>query len=293
MICKMRCTWCYVCLCVLLAACSGVDTGTPAAAPMVVGHGVVVARGGSVLVPAPQNGVVADVAVHVGETVRAGDPIARLESAEDATRAAIAATVAAQAAVELTLARHRASAARREAEELRTAVADDAAAGIDLRRALANLAELEAQAEIAAISQRRAALERRAAAERLDRDLVRAPVSGVVSAVTVRAGARTADDAIATIEPSSGRDALVRFSEDYLGCVRPGDELEVAGDAGARSPVTGVVASMSPIVSDAVAPDGVAERGFDALVRLPSTAFALGQHVIATLRPVRPGCVAR
>ena len=172
--------------------------------------------------------------VDVGDRVRAGDLLARLdpEDLAGATRAAEAALASAE--VDLTTARNAADRARSLAE-----------------RNVASTAQLE-QAERAlsgarsAVEQARAQLESARDAE--GHAIMTAPIDGVVSAVRAAPGAVVAaGDPILTLSSEDELEATVDLPEAELAGVGPGTEFIIAREQGDGQPIRGRVDRVSPV----------------------------------------------
>ena len=172
--------------------------------------------------------------VDIGDRVKAGDLLARLdpEGLAASTRAAKAALASAE--VNLTTARNAADRARSLAE-----------------RNVASIAQLE-QAE-RALSGARSAVEQARARLKSARDaegyaVMRAPISGVVSAIRAAPGAVVAaGDPVLTLSSEDELEARVDLTEAELFGIVPGTEFLITREHGDAQPIRGRVGRISPV----------------------------------------------
>lgn len=172
--------------------------------------------------------------VDVGDRVRQGDLLARLdpEDLASSTRAAEAAVAAAEVNLET---------ARNTAERARALA----------RRNVASTAQLEtAQQALSAaestVAQTRAQLE--SARDAQGFAVMTAPITGVISAVTATPGAVVAaGDPIMTLSSEDRIEARIDLIEAQLRGVRPGARFLIWRDRDGDSPVAGTVARIDPV----------------------------------------------
>lgn len=173
----------------------------PAASPFpafIAGSGIVEASTRNIEIGTPLSGVVSEVAVQVGDKVRAGDTLFRLDPRQ---------YVAQEAVKRAALAKAKADVGQAQAElndaamllRLAQAVTDRRAISteeLDRRRNAAAIAKARLEAMRAAVEQAEADLA--AVATDLDRLTVRAPVNGEVLQVNLRSGEFATAGALST-----------------------------------------------------------------------------------------------
>jgi len=196
------------------------------------------------------SGVLEKLFVHVGDRVRAGDLLARLDDRElrAAVEAAEAEVLEARAALERAGARvalARSLLARREALAKEGLVS---AEDLELRRRELDLARAEAAAARARL--RAAETRVRQARIGLGYATIRAPISGTVTTVATREGeAVAASFAVPTFVTIMDLDRLeveTYVDEVDIGKVRVGQEAEITVDAFPNETFTGEVRAVSP-----------------------------------------------
>lgn len=172
--------------------------------------------------------------VDVGDRVKAGDLLARLDPEDLAASTRAAEAALASAEVDLTTAQNAADRARSLAD-----------------RNVASTAQLE-QAERAlsgarsAVDQARARLEGARDAE--GHALMTAPLDGVVSAVRAAPGAVVAaGDPVLTLASEDGIEATVDLTEAELAGIAPGTEFVIARGPEDTQPIRGRVNRVSPV----------------------------------------------
>lgn len=172
--------------------------------------------------------------VDIGDRVKAGDLLARLDPEDLAASTRAAKAALASAEVNLTTARNAADRARSLAE-----------------RNVASIAQLE-QAERAlsgarsAVEQARARL--KSAGDSEGYAMMRAPIGGVVSAIRAAPGAVVAaGDPVLTLSSEDELEARVDLTEAELLGVVPGTEFLVTREQGDTQPIRGRVDRISPV----------------------------------------------
>lgn len=172
--------------------------------------------------------------VDIGDRVKAGDLLARLDPEDLAASTRAAEAGLASAEVDLTTARNAADRARSLAE-----------------RNVASAAQLE-QAE-RALSSARSAVEQARARLESARDaeghaVMTAPIDGVVSAIRAAPGAVVAaGDPVLTLSSENELEARVDLTEAELDGIAPGTEFLVARDQNDAQPIRGRVDRVSPV----------------------------------------------
>lgn len=226
----------------LLAACSKhaepaatSNTATPSYAA--VARGRVDIEGGLLALAMPREGVLANVAVHEGETVKQGQLLAALD-----TRPAQLAVDAAQAQLEqaqaqLKLLAIKQAAARQRAARLGAAAAAGAGDGqsADDAREASNQLDAERDADQAAVDM--AAQKLAEAKYELAQRSLRAPFDAVVVHVAAQPGASVSPAAgpLFTLLPNKPRIVRAELNESFVGAVQPGMHAEVVANDDAEN----------------------------------------------------------
>jgi multidrug efflux pump subunit AcrA (membrane-fusion protein) len=301
--------------CARAAAADAGDTGEIAvaatdvsASDLVVGIGrVEPATGRVVLVGTTEAGRIADVAAAIGDTVREGAPLVRLESAIERARTREAAAALAEARAGVHVAREgwastlpRAAYARVQRER---AAELFARGGVTAQERDATVAESESRdRELARLSAERSAAERTVertdaavavARAQLERRLVRAPRAGVVLAVDVVAGEALGPNGattLVTLAPVGALEATVEIDELLAHRVRVGQTATVRTADGVAA--DGRVIRLAPglrrksLVRDGG--DREDRRVREVRLRLsPSATLLIGARVDAAIRAPR------
>jgi len=292
---RQRCLRLAAAALLALAACSKSAPNAPAAAPgnapapapfAAIARGRVDVEGGLVRLLAPRDGVLAELRIKPGDSVRQGDVIAVI----DARQSQLAAGVA---KAELEQARARAAALRSKSAGLKlraTRVSQAAEAGAatgqsadDARQALSELgaetAEAEAAIEVAQQHLKQAQYE-------VDVRSVRAPVSGRVVARPAHVGAVVSAQGgveIATLLPDAPRIVRAELNEAFVTKVSVGMSASVVseGDGGKSWPAKvvriGDVFGPSKLVEDAQ--ETTDARDVECILELATDELRVGQRV--------------
>lgn len=209
-------------------------------------------------------GRMTDRPVDMGDRVRAGDLLARLDPEDLAgtTRAAEAALAAAE--VNLTTTAN-------TAERVRALARRNVASDAQLERA-----EQALSAARSAVDQARAQLESARDAERYA--VMTAPIAGVVSDVRAAPGAVVAaGDPILTLSSEDDLEAVVDLTEAQLRGILPTTELLVWRDRDTDAPVSGRVDRIAPVAD-------IQTRTWRVHIELPpGTGFRLGSLIRVSL----------
>jgi len=292
---RQRCLRLAAAALLALAACSKSAPNAPAAAPgnapapapfAAIARGRVDVEGGLVRLLAPRDGVLAELRIKPGDSVKQGDVIAVI----DARQSELAAGVA---KAELEQARARAAALRSKSAGLKlraTRVSQAAEAGAatgqsadDARQALSELgaetAEAEAAIEVAQQHLKQAQYE-------VDVRSVRAPVSGRVVARPAHVGAVVSAQGgveIATLLPDAPRIVRAELNEAFVTKVSVGMSASVVseGDGGKSWPAKvvriGDVFGPSKLVEDAQ--ETTDARDVECILELATDELRVGQRV--------------
>jgi RND family efflux transporter MFP subunit len=237
----------------------------PAADELVL-SGTATARRNSLVSP-PTDGLVTEVLVDVGDRVKKGQPVVRLDKV---------------------IAEHELATARAALDEGLARLADaerkrDEAAKVHARALIADTvyesAVAEASIQAAAVERLRAEYERRR--ELLDRHTVRAPFAGIVARKMAEAGQWTQrSEALLEIVDTEVLRVDVAVPQDYFAEVRPGTPASLRFDAMPDEPIDSSVTTR-------VAVGDPAARTFLARIELanPGLRFTPGMSARVALRP--------
>lgn len=283
-----------------VAACSrGADHASPAPAPAAaqmqfaaIARGRVDVEGGLVKIVAPRDGVLAELRVKAGDSVRQGDVVAVIDARQSELAAGVAKAEVEQAQARAAALRTKSAGLKLRASRVTEAAQAGAATGQsadDANQALtelkADIAEAEAAVEVARqhLKQARYEVEVRS---------VRAPVSGRVVArpahiadvVSAQSGSE-----IATLLPDGPRIIRAELNEAFVAKVSVGMNATVVteGDGGKSWPAKvtriGDVFGPSKLVEDAQETSDA--RDVECILELATDELKVGQRVQVKFLP--------
>jgi len=278
-----------------LAACSksapNAPAGTPGSAPApaqfaAIARGRVDVEGGLVRLLAPRDGVLAELRIKAGDTVRQGDVVAVIDARQSELAAGVAKAELDQARARAAALRSKSAGLKLRAGRVSQAAQAGAATGQsadDARQALtelgADIAEAEAAIEVAQQHLKQAQYE-------VDVRSVRAPVSGRVVARPAHVGAVVSAQGgaeIATLLPDAPRIVRAELNEAFVTRVSVGMTASVVseGDGGKSWPAKviriGDVFGPSKLVEDAQ--ETTDARDVECILELATDELRVGQRV--------------
>lgn len=285
-----------------VGACSKPPTGAPAAAPagttaaapqyVAIARGRVDVEGGLVRIVAPRDGVIAELPVKAGDTVKAGDVIARIDAREAELAAGVAKAEVEQAQARVAALRARTAGLKQRAARVGEAAQAGAATGQSADEATQALTELEAEiAEAAAgvdVAQKHLEQARFEVALRR----IEAPLAGRIVArpahVAEVVSAQGASE-IATLLPDGPRIVRAELNEAFVAKVRVGMSASVVSEADAGKTWTakvvriGDVFGPSKLVEDPQ--DATDARDVECVLELTTDELRVGQRVQVRFLP--------
>lgn len=283
----------------VLTACSGegnapASAASAASAPSpryaAMARGRVDVEGGLQRVLAPRDGVIAQMQVEVGESVKAGQALATLASRQAELSVAAAHAEITQAQAQLGAQRARLPALQSRAARLKEAAAAGAASGQSADDARAAAVELQAdigvsEANLAAARQK--LVQTRQAVEL---STVRAPAAGRVLERLAQSGDNVpAFGILYTLRPDKPLIVRAELNDSLVEHVRIGMRAEVvsAGDEGPvhTAQVVRVGELFGPSRLSEDARDGTDARSVECLLKLDASTLRIGQRVLVRFLP--------
>jgi len=260
-----------------------------------IANGKVDVEGGVVAVAARRPGIIRDVLVQEGATVRKGQVLARQE--DDDSRLAVNSAKAAvvQAQSQLTLTQVTIASAQREYERLQKLVPSSLVAQQQLDQARDVVATARAQLAIgeAAVQTARAQLAQAEYSE--DLTIIRAPMNGKVIRRYANPGAGASTLNVSNmfdLEPAIPHIIRAEIIESALPSVYVGQQAEIVPEADPAKLATGHVVRIAAtfglrkLLSDA-ANEASDERVVEVVVSADNTPFLIGQRVLVKF--MKPG----
>jgi multidrug resistance efflux pump len=279
----------------MLAACSKSAPNAPAGAPgtapapapfTAIARGRVDVEGGLLRLLAPRDGVIAELRMKAGDSVRQGDVIAAIDARQSELAAGVAKAELNQARARAATLRSKSAGLKLRASRVGQAAQAGAATGQsadDARQALtelgADIAEAEAAIDVAQQHLKQAQYE-------VDVRSVRAPVSGRIVARPTHVGAVVSAQGgaeIATLLPDGPRIVRAELNEAFVMKVSVGMNASVVteGDGGKSWPAKviriGDVFGPSKLVEDAQ--ETTDARDVECILELATDELRVGQRV--------------
>jgi len=285
----------------LLAACqrSGpadpAAGGAPASPYATIASGKIDVEGGIVEVAARSPGVIREVMVQEGDTVRKGEVLARQEDDEFRLAADSARAAVAQAQSQLALTQVNLAAARREYERLEKLAPTNLVARqqLDQARDAIDTAQAQLGALQAAVLTARAQLAQ--AEYHRDLTIIRAPMDGKIIRRYANPGAGASTLNVSNmfdLEPAIPHVARAEIVESAIPDVHVGQEAEIVPDADPSKIAVGHVLRIAAtfgarkLKSDS-ANEASDERVVEVVVSADHTPFLIGQRVLVKF--MKPG----
>jgi RND family efflux transporter MFP subunit len=278
-----------------LAACSSKDSGqttTAATTPayQAVARGRVDIEGGLLRLAMPRDGVVAEIKVHEGDSVRKGQLLARLDTQPAQLAIDAAQAEQQQAQAQATLLQARIKAAQQRAQRLTTAAAAGAADGQSADDARQAADQLQGELDNARAAAALAAQKITAARYELAQRSLVAPVDGQIISRTIQPGATvsTSSGPAFVMLPDAPRIVRAELNESFAGVVHEGMQAEVVDDGGnggaplhARVVRIGAVFGASTLEEDPMVRSTT--RSVECVLlfdQAPPTSLRIGQRVL-------------
>jgi HlyD family secretion protein len=253
-----------------------------------IAAGKVDVEGGVVEVAARHPGVVREVLVHEGDTVRRGQILARLEDREALLAAATARATVAQARSQLAVAEVALRTARREHERLTRLAPSGLVTRQQLDQAADSVSNAEAQlaAQRAAVETSEAQLAQ--AVYGADLTIIRAPLDGRILRRYANPGAGASTLNVSTmfdLEPAVPHIVRAEIVESALPNVHVGQAAEIVSEADPTEVASGKVLRIAgtfgerKLKSD-TANEATDERVVEVVVSADNTPYLIGQRVM-------------
>lgn len=289
-----------VLLAMLLAACSG-ETRPPASAASAasavnaryaaMARGRVDVEGGVARIMAPRDGVIAQLNAEIGDTLKAGQPVATLVSRQAELSVAMAQAEIAQAQAQLGAQRARLPALQARAARLKEAAAGGAAPGQTADDARAAAVELQADIAVSDASLATAKQKLAQTRQAVDASTVRASAAGRVLERLAQPGDSVAALApLYTVRPDKPLIVRAELNEALVGRVKIGMRAEVVSPSDEGKAQTAQVARIGEIFGASKlgddAREGTDARAVECVLQLDDgTAFRIGQRVLVRFLP--------
>jgi HlyD family secretion protein len=263
-----------------------------AAAPkspfVAIANGKADVEGGIIQVAARRAGIVRDVLVQEGDTVRRGQILAQLEDEEPRLQAQRSAAEVRQARAQIALLQVQLSTANREHERLQGLVASNFVAGQRLDQT--RDAVRQAQASLAAQQAAIATAEARLSEARYNQELsvIRAPADGRIVRRYANPGAGASTLNVSNmfdLEPNTDRIVRAEISESALPFVTIGQTVQIAPEADPTKTFTGRVIRRAAVfgarkLQSDDASERTDERVVEVVVTTQGAPFLIGQRVL-------------
>ena len=260
-----------------------------------VANGKADVEGGLIQVAARRAGIVREVLVHEGESVRQGQILARLEDDEPRLAAARARAEMQQAQAQIALTGVEIATARREYERLQALAPSNFVAGQRLDQAQDNIRQAQARlsAQRAAVATAQARLNE--AEYDLELTIIRAPSDGVIARRYANPGAGASTLNVSNmfdLEPAGQRIVRAEIAEGALPHVQIGQKVQIASEADPTQIFKGQVIRRAGVFgARKLVSDDPTERTDDRVVEVVVSAqgapFLVGQRVLVKF--LRPG----
>ena len=260
-----------------------------------VANGKADVEGGLIQVAARRAGIVREVLVHEGESVRQGQILARLEDDEPRLAAARARAEMQQAQAQIALTEVEIATARREYERLQALAPSNFVAGQRLDQAQDNIRQAQARlsAQRAAVATAQARLNE--AEYDLELTIIRAPADGVIARRYANPGAGASTLNVSNmfdLEPAGQRIVRAEIAEGALPHVQIGQTVQIASEADPTQIFQGQVIRRAGVFgARKLVSDDPTERTDDRVVEVVVSAegapFLVGQRVLVKF--LRPG----
>ncbi|NGM52087.1 HlyD family efflux transporter periplasmic adaptor subunit [Caulobacter sp. 602-2] len=275
-----------------------VAAATPATPYGAVADGKADVEGGVISVAARRQGIVSEVYVQEGDTVRKGQPLAKQEDDDVRLAAETAAANLAQARAQIRVLEVRKATAQREFTRLQGLTASNFVAGQRLdqaRDAIAGAdAELEAQRAMVATF----AAQLNQARYNQELTVIRAPADGRIARryANPGSGASTLNvTSMFDLEPATARIVRAEISESAIPFVAIGQSVEIIPEADQKKTYTGKVLRRAAVFgARKLQSDDPSERTdarvVEVVVSADDTPFLIGQRVLVKF--MKPGQVA-
>jgi RND family efflux transporter MFP subunit len=278
------CTWTFAGSGDAARPATGASAVAVASAP-----GWVDVKGGLRRLGAAESGIVQAVLVKEGGTVDAGDVLLRLDDRESAIDAQLAEIEVQQRRAENTRLVNQLALRRRAAERLRPLVKKQAEPEDELRRARADVADLESRIGLSRLAVESAELRSELAEKRLSRHAIRAPSRGRVVRVLAHPGdAVTPGSALLWFAGAGPLIVRAELDERLLGKVRAGMNAEVSPEYDERDVYKARVLRVSRVIGPVTAlpevkPAAKDDRVVEVVLELETTDLLIGQRVLVRI----------
>jgi HlyD family secretion protein len=278
------CTWTF--------AGSGDETRPVAGAstaPVASAPGWVDVKGGLRRLGAAEPGIVQTVLVKEGETVGAGDVLLRLDDRESAIDAQLAEIEVQQRRAESARLANRLALRRRAVDRLGPLVKKEAEPEDELRRAQAEVADLESRIGLARLAVESAELRSELAEKRLLRHAIHAPSRGMVVRVLAHPGdAAMPGSALLWFAGEGPVIVRAELDERLFGKVRAGMNAEVSPEYDERNVYKARVLRVSRVIGPVttlpeVKPAAKDDRVVEVVLQLETTDLLIGQRVLVRI----------
>ena len=252
-------------------------------------------EGGIIQVAARRGGVIEEVYVQEGDTVRKGQVLARQEDDELQLAVARAQAEVAQARAQIATAQVALNSAQREYDRLQSLVSKNIIAGQKLDQARDKIQEARAQIQAQQASVQTAAARLREAQYDLELTVIRAPADGriVRRHANPGSGASTLNVSnLFELEPNNARIVRAEISEAAVPVVHEGQEVEIVPEADETKVYVGRVLRRAAMFgARKLQSDDPSERTDERVVEVVVTAdgapLLIGQRVLVKF--MKPG----
>ena len=254
---------------------------------LAMARGEVDVEGGIVQVTAPRDGRIVEVAVEDGDTVKAGDVLAKLDARQQRSAVEIADAARAEAEARVAVLKAKLPAAEGAAKRVGEAASAGAATGQSADESATTVAVLKAEigAAEAAVKVARAQLD--AARTELDALTLTAPVAGRIVHRSVHAGdvvSTTAATELFRILPDRPRIVRAELNEAYVDRIKPGMRAEVVRDSDEGTAYPAKVLRVGDVFGPSRLTDDAVERAgahdVTCVLALEGGEFRIGQRVL-------------
>jgi len=254
---------------------------------LAMARGEVDVEGGIVQVTAPRDGRIVEVAVEDGDTVKAGDVLAKLDARQQRSAVEIAEAARAEAEARVAVLKAKLPAAEGAAKRVGEAASAGAATGQSADESATTVAVLKAEigAAEAAVKVARAQLD--AARTELDALTLTAPVAGRIVHRSVHAGdvvSTTAATELFRILPDRPRIVRAELNEAYVDRIKPGMRAEVVRDSDEGTAYPAKVLRVGDVFGPSRLTDDAVERAgahdVTCVLALEGGEFRIGQRVL-------------
>lgn len=257
---------------------------------LAVARGTVDVDGGLMRLAAQREGLIAEVYVHEGERVRAGQALARLDDGASRVQGQIAEAELRQAQAQLDAADLRLRHARAEVDRLGPLVKADAVPARQGDEATRAAETAEADRANADISLELARLRLESAQLETEVRIVKAPVDGVI----LRSSARPGDGASTStvtelflLAPDGTRVMRGTLDEQFIGKVAPGQKAQIVTERDADRQLAGHVLRIAPVFGRP-GQTQTESRSVEIVIALDdadASTLILGERLIARILP--------